>query len=223
MTGGVRPNSIRVLLVEDNEFDRVAFRRALRKGQVGYEIHEFVRAEEALEELTANPHGYDLLVVDQGLPGMSGLDLCKMLIAKKVPIPKVILTGGGSEQLAVVALKAGVEDYMVKDMSRGYLELLPVVLPDVIKRHDDHMARLKAEAELRSLVEELTLALAQVKTLSGLVPICSHCKKIRDDKGYWQAVEEYISKHSQAEFSHGICPDCIKELYPDLDGEEEEQ
>lgn len=73
-----------------------------------------------------------------------------------------------------------------------------------------------AEAELETAVDELRQALAEVKTLSGLLPICAHCKKIRDDQGYWQSVEVYVRDRSDAQFSHGICPDCMRELYPDF-------
>jgi len=73
----------------------------------------------------------------------------------------------------------------------------------------------KEEAEWLRLIRELTEALAHVKTLSGLLPICASCKKIRDDQGYWQQVETYISAHSDADFTHGICPDCVKRLYPE--------
>ena len=66
------------------------------------------------------------------------------------------------------------------------------------------------------LILDLQKALAEVKKLSGMLPICSSCKKIRDDEGYWQQIEEYIRDHSEAEFTHGICNDCVKELYPDL-------
>ncbi len=79
--------------------------------------------------------------------------------------------------------------------------------------------RRKAEAEKESLIQELRQALQEVKVLSGFLPICASCKKIRDDKGYWNQLEEYISKHSQAEFSHGICPDCSKKLYPEIHAE----
>lgn len=74
--------------------------------------------------------------------------------------------------------------------------------------------RKKMEDEREHLITELKDALERVKTLNGLLPICSHCKKIRDDEGYWQHVETYIAKHSEAVFSHGICPDCLKEFYP---------
>lgn len=78
-------------------------------------------------------------------------------------------------------------------------------------------ARLEAEmAERTKLIQELQAALSEIKTLSGMLPICASCKKIRDDTGYWNQIEVYIRDHSDAEFSHGICPDCVKELYPEL-------
>ncbi|MBN2310732.1 MAG: GAF domain-containing protein [Candidatus Hydrogenedentes bacterium] len=79
--------------------------------------------------------------------------------------------------------------------------------------------RIKAERE--KLIEELQDALAKIKTLRGLLPICSNCKKIRDDKGYWQAIEVYIHDHSDADFSHSLCPECARKLYPELADEEE--
>lgn len=77
--------------------------------------------------------------------------------------------------------------------------------------------RKRAEEERNRLLLELQQALAEVKTLKGIIPICSYCKKIRDDAGYWNQVEAYISKHSEAEWSHGICPDCLKTHFPDMD------
>ncbi len=79
----------------------------------------------------------------------------------------------------------------------------------------DITARRGEEAERLKLIHELTGALGNIKTLKGLLPICSSCKKIRDDKGYWQKVESYISEHTEAEFTHGICPDCVRRVYPE--------
>lgn len=76
--------------------------------------------------------------------------------------------------------------------------------------------RKKVEAEREKVIEELKHTLAKIRTLTGLLPICASCKKIRDDKGYWNQIESYISSHSEAEFSHGICPECAKKLYGDL-------
>ena len=81
----------------------------------------------------------------------------------------------------------------------------------IINRDVNHMRQ--AEAEKSSLVHQLQEALRNIKTLSGLLPICSHCKKIRDDKGYWHAVETYVISHTEAEFSHGICPDCLERFF----------
>jgi len=78
-------------------------------------------------------------------------------------------------------------------------------------------ARSKVEKERERIIIELQTALSEVKTLSGLLPICSHCKKIRDDKGYWNQLEVYIHEHSEARFSHGICQECAKKYYPDFD------
>ena len=80
---------------------------------------------------------------------------------------------------------------------------------------DEVERRKQIEVVREKLIEELKEALAKVKTLSGFIPICSHCKKIRDDKGYWTQVEEYVRDHTEAEFSHSLCPDCIKKYYPE--------
>jgi len=77
--------------------------------------------------------------------------------------------------------------------------------------------RKKGDEQREQLISELTSALGQVKRLSGLLPICSYCKQIRDDQGYWNQIESYIRDRSDAEFSHGICPECAKKLYPDMD------
>jgi hypothetical protein len=76
--------------------------------------------------------------------------------------------------------------------------------------------RKRMEERNKKLIEELHEAIAEIKVLSGLLPICSSCKKIRDDKGYWTWIEKYIQEHSEAQFSHSICPDCAKKLYPKL-------
>ena len=81
----------------------------------------------------------------------------------------------------------------------------------------DITERKRIEEEREKLIKELQEAIKEIKTLRGILPLCSFCKKIRDDKGYWEQVDVYIHKHSQADISHGICPECAKEHYPDLD------
>ena len=80
--------------------------------------------------------------------------------------------------------------------------------------------RKRTEEEWERLIHELQEALAKIKKLSGFLPICASCKKVRDDKGYWNQIESYLLEHSEAEFSHCLCPDCMKKFYPDFAGEE---
>jgi PAS domain S-box-containing protein len=103
----------------------------------------------------------------------------------------------------------------------GFLSLGIVALLAVIAALLTIMrARRRAEAALDEKSVRLQRALDEVKTLRGIVPICANCKKIRDDKGYWNQVERYISEHSEAKFSHSICPECLNKLYPEFVGEE---
>lgn len=100
-----------------------------------------------------------------------------------------------------------------------------VRISDMVQLKLDNMAaelqtenecRRKAEAEKELVIADLKDAMAQVKQLRGLLPICSFCKKIRDDKGYWQHIESYIRDHSDADFTHSICPQCVEKYYPDI-------
>jgi DNA-binding response OmpR family regulator len=143
------------LLVEDNEHDRLAFRRAFHKVQAAYVITECVRAEDALERLRADASSFDLVVVDHQLAGMFGFDLCKKVLDEQIPLPLVILTGRGSEQLAVEALKVGVDDYIIKDSGEDYLDLLPSVIPKVLSKYRERIARKRARETLRKAYEEL--------------------------------------------------------------------
>lgn len=79
----------------------------------------------------------------------------------------------------------------------------------------DITSRKQAERERNELIKRLQASLAEIKTLRGILPVCTFCKKVRDDKGYWEQVEVYIRKHSEADVSHGMCPDCFKKYYPD--------
>jgi hypothetical protein len=102
-------------------------------------------------------------------------------------------------------------------MASGLAFISPLFL--AIKRSEEvlrlaHAKAVEEQAAREKLINELQEALANIRTLKGLIPICSSCKKVRDDKGYWQQVEVYVRDHSEAEFTHGICPDCFRKLYP---------
>jgi len=92
----------------------------------------------------------------------------------------------------------------------------------VVGTHTDITVRKEAEIKNRRLLNELRAALEKVRLLSGLIPICSVCKKIRDDRGYWNQLEHYLKTHSEAEFTHSICPDCAKKIYPEMEFDDDE-
>ncbi len=138
---------LRILLVEDDEFDVAVFGRAFHHGEIPCEIVRCRSGEEALDGLRDAEIELDLLVSDHQLPGVSGFDLCLDLVKKyrsegaEPPFALVLLTGVGSEQMAIRALRAGISDYIVKDTSREYLDLLPLVLPRVARRHRQRRRR----------------------------------------------------------------------------------
>ncbi|MCD6292636.1 MAG: response regulator [Deltaproteobacteria bacterium] len=153
-------------------------------------------ALEMLEEILP-----DIILLDVMMPGKNGFEICRQI--KENPatssIPIIFMTALDSLEDKVAAFTAGGVDYITKPFEQ--IEV---------------MARVNTHITLRRQQLELEKALAEVKKLSGFLPICSFCKKIRDDKGYWQQLEKYIDEHSEAKFSHGMCPECMEEHYGDL-------
>jgi len=147
----------------------------------------------------------DLVLMDIKMPDMDGLEATK-LIQERCPTPVVVLTAYQSSELLGQAAVAGVGAYLVKPPTALEMERAITI---ALARFNDMM-------ELRRLNAELQEALDTIKMLSGILPICANCKKIRDEEGHWQYLEEYIEGRSEAQFSHGICPDCARDLYPDF-------
>ncbi|MDQ1355375.1 MAG: phosphoserine phosphatase RsbU/P [Acidobacteriota bacterium] len=155
----------------------------------------------------------DIILMDVIMPGMDGLESVRRIKADNElkDIPIVMVSVEVEEMKIKQAFDAGAIDYIGKPIKK--LELLARVRSVLrLKEETDH--RKAHERELEQTVEQLRKAISELKTLSGLLPICSYCKKIRDDKGYWQQVDSYITEHSAAGFSHSICPECLKEHYP---------
>ena len=163
---------IKVMLVEDDEHDRAAVRRALRQDHPDNEMLECVRAEEALASLSAPGRGgVDLVLVDHKLPGMSGFDLCRNLLDSGFDLPLVLLTGDGSERLAVQALKAGVDDYIVKDGGASYTGLLSLGLRDAISQYRERCARREAEQALRRSEAQLSQIIEQISVPAFVIDV----------------------------------------------------
>ncbi len=146
----------------------------------------------------------DIVLMDIEMPGQDGLEATRHIQQSK-PRPVVLLTAHENPELLARAGEAGAGGYIVKPTSPQELDRTMAIA----------VARFGDLVELRRLNEELRTALASVKRLSGLLPICASCKKIRNDKGYWQSVEAYLIERTDAQFSHGCCPECTKKLYPD--------
>ena len=201
---------LHILHLEDSNNDAELVQERLKDEGVVCEITRVATRNDFVSAIEEG--GFDLILADYMLPdfdGLSALNLCR----EKCPeVPFLFVSGQIGEDRAIESLKNGATDYVLKDRLSRLAPAINRALAEVKEKQE----RKKAEAEREQLIVELQTALARVKTLSGLLPICAGCKKIRDDKGYWNQIEVYISSHSEAEFSHGMCPDCEKKAYEEL-------
>ncbi len=175
--------------------------------------------EHALELIRKDPP--DLILLDIFLSRVEGYEVCDQLKTdnKTVHITVIMVTGGAvqADEAIAKSFKAGATDFITKPI-RSIEFLARVKSGLIIKKNHDLLVdeiknREQGEKEKNELIEKLQQALSEIKSLKGIIPICSHCKKIRDDKGYWNKLEAYIQKHSEAQFSHGMCPECSDKFY----------
>jgi len=201
-----------VLVVDDHSENLLLMERILERPSLA--ILKARSGPEALE--LAEGRDLALAILDVQMPLMDGFELASKMRAteglKSVPIifvtalsrqEKYIFKGYGSG--AVDYLFKPIEPEIIRSKASVFLEL-----------HRQRKLIEEQSALLAAKVAALQDALEQIKTLRGILPICSVCKKIRNDSGYWEQVEQYICEHSEAGFSHGICPDCLRKEYPDL-------
>lgn len=188
---------MRVLLADDDEVSILALQGLLT--QRGFNVTTTTNGDEAWQIL----QGEDpppLAVLDWMMPGLDGAEVCRRVRAtpKLRGLYLILLTSRDSSAHVVAGLRAGANDYVTKPFQNDELEARLNVGRRVVE----------LQAELAQRVQELENALAQVKQLQTLLPICSYCKKIRDDQNYWEQVDGYLLKHSEIRFSHGVCPEC---------------
>jgi sigma-B regulation protein RsbU (phosphoserine phosphatase) len=194
---------MKILIAEDDAISRKILQTILIKD--GYDVVAVEDGLKALESLQKETP--DMLITDWMMPDLDGVELSRQVRALKLPsyVYIVLLTALTEKQRIIEGLVAGADDYVTK----------PYDKTELLARVKAGKRVIQLEKTLLQKNQELSQALAQVKQLKGIVPICMHCKKIRNDKNYWQQVEEYVAEHTEADFSHSICPECLEEHYPD--------
>jgi len=185
-------NKSSLILIVDDNISNLQVLGALLS-QKGYEIAVATDAVKALDFLENDVP--DLMLLDVMMPGTNGYDLCKKIktIDKLIEIPVLFLTALTDPDDIIKGFDAGGVDYISKPFNNAEL-----------------LARIKTHIGLKKAKDEL-------KVLRGTLPICVRCRKIKDEDGYWQIVEEYIENHTELLFSHGLCDGCSHELYGEYD------
>lgn len=186
-----------VMIVDDSTENLKILMELLRDN---YSVVPLKSGKVALEKLAQEPLP-DLILLDIVMPEMDGYELCEKLKAdsRTAEIPVIFITAVSEVMDDAKAFELGAVDYIPKPFN-----------PLTVK------ARVNTHIKLYRTLKELQNAIKDIKTLSGLIPICASCKKIRDDKGFWNQLETFIQDNSNAQFSHGICPECIEKFYPML-------
>lgn len=193
---------ISALVLEDNDDDFLLMQEVIAASElIDAAVFRAERLQQALS--LAEAAVFDVAIIDLSLPDSSGLDTFFTFHGKHPYVPAIILSGHRDHDLAFEAVKQGAQDYLFK----GELSQSAII------------RSIRYAIERQRLVSELRLALNHVKQLQGLLPICAHCKNIRDDEGYWNRIESYFASRLETEFSHSICPACAKKHYPDIFGD----
>ena len=223
-----------IMVIDDTEETLLLLTHVL--SYEGYQVHPADSGALALASVAAGRP--ELILLDICMPDMNGFEVLMRLRANQATkdIPVIFLSGITEIKQQVKGLQLGAVDFITKPFQRE--ELLARVqthlamsrLREGFERQaaelrlaneqlqHEIVERKQAEQDREKLIAELQGALENIRTLKGMLPICSNCKKIMDDDGYWNRIEKYITEHSDAEFSHGICPECALKLYPETFG-----
>jgi DNA-binding response OmpR family regulator len=189
---------MKILIADDDRFSLRLIETVLSSDSC--ELISCSAGDQALRALQQSP-APEIAILDWMMPGMNGIDVCRE--ARKIPglsTYLILLTSRDRPEDLVEGLAAGADDYIVKPFNETELRARISVGSRIVT----------LQRGLADRVTELEAALVRVKQLQGLLPICSYCKKIRNDQNYWEQVDGYLTKNADVKFSHGICPDCFK-------------
>jgi response regulator RpfG family c-di-GMP phosphodiesterase len=202
----------KVLVIDDNA--EILLLSAMLLTRAGYEVLEASTGKGCLEAVSI--HHPDLVLLDVMLPDMSGIEVCRQIKSDKNLEDIFVILASGiqiSSELQAEGLDIGADGYIIRPISNKEF-LARVQAGERIKRAEDALR--EKERQQQKLISHLEEALAEIKTLKGFIPICASCKKIRDDEGYWNQIEAYISKRTDAVFTHGLCPDCVEQYRAEI-------
>jgi phosphoserine phosphatase RsbU/P len=196
---------MQILIADDDPVARMLLESALENWN--HEVTTVTDGQQAWDIMT-QPDAPRMAILDWMMPRVDGPTLCKRIRVhhETVGLYVILLTGRRDPADIIAGLSAGADDYIVKPFEPEELRARVGVGQRV----------LMLQNQLNTRIEELKQALAQVHTLQGLIPICAYCKRIRNEAEYWERVESYITARSDARFSHGICPDCVKKIGPEF-------
>jgi DNA-binding response OmpR family regulator len=188
---------MRVLIADDDAVLRFSLRAHLERWS--YQVTDCADGLAARDALQADPPS--MAIFDWNMPGMDGPGLCRELrgVPALAAMYVILITSNKDQKDVVCGLESGADDYIKKPFDWNELRAR--------LRIGSRIVGLQQALSVR--VSELQEALADVKRLGGLLPICAYCKRIRDDGDYWKQIEQYLSEYSEARFSHGICPECL--------------
>lgn len=192
-----------ILIAEDDPTSRLVLQRVLEKWE--YEVVVTQDGQSAYDALTA-PGTPQLAILDWMMPRMDGREVCQRVrqLPTRTPPYLILLTALGRKEDIVLGLRSGADDYITKPFDNNELRA----------RIEVGMRVVELQRTLVQKIEELQEAMQHIKTLQGLLPICMHCHRIRNDQDAWQKLELYISEHSNVQFTHGLCPECMAQFYP---------
>lgn len=208
-------STLHILLIEDNAADARLIERELSMGGFDFHARYAESTDQFLHELKQHPP--DLILSDHGLAAFDSFEALSAAREQCPDVPFIFVTGSLGEEKTIRAFESGATDCVLK---HRLFELLPAV-HRALGNAGERQKRRELDAEREQLIQELRTTLAKVKTLGGLLPICSCCKSIRDKQGHWRSLEQFMEAHTLACFTHGICPDCAWRVYgTDVEGKD---